>query len=264
VPGALATYSLNVSDAGGVDPPVARERTGPAERPHWWGVLAVALALMALVATLSASHHGSASSAGRGTPHLPQSAQFTPTGRGSSTTTTGTGSSNATGHGATTSSTPSGTQSPAAFAATVSPNRTGPASSSPTAPVPTTGQSTIPPTTSSAAAPQAETPNSTPATTTTMAEASVTYPGNLEYPGSLSAQYSVQSGGGATVTASWSGTPSLTLSVECPGGQQNRAGASPLNVSVTANGGTCLLELAEPATAQATVSFVLDVQYPNP
>jgi len=97
-----------------------------------------------------------------------------------------------------------------------------------------------------------------------MADASVTYPGNLEYPGNVSAQYSVQSGGGATVSASWSGTPSLTLSVNCTGGQQSRAGESPLNVSVAGTGGTCLFELAEPATAQATVSYVLDVQYPNP
>jgi len=110
---------------------------------------------------------------------------------------------------------------------------------------------------------------SPPATTTTVYVAphvaSQSYPGNLTYPDNISARYSeTTTAGEVSGSATWSGTPDLTITVSCPGSPSaSQTGTSGLYVSASSSGGTCDITIAEPSSEQATVSYTLSVQYPS-
>jgi hypothetical protein len=72
----------------------------------------------------------------------------------------------------------------------------------------------------------------------------------------------VDSGGGASVVADFSGAAVLDLSVTCPGGHADRDGASGVSVSVGGPAGRCTVEVSEPTPQSAPVSYTLTVQYP--
>lgn len=158
-----------------------------------------------------------------------------------------------------------------------------------TSTTPSTAASKVPPTDSArttTAAPSSSTspvtsgaPAPVMATVTTATPASVTstpppsfapgheqttsWSGTLDDP-FTSANYPVTTEGGVvSATATWSGTPTLTLKVTCPGAKQTRRGTSGLYVSATATAGTCSIILAEPPGVGATVSFSLATTYPG-
>jgi hypothetical protein len=103
--------------------------------------------------------------------------------------------------------------------------------------------------------------------TTAGSRAEAAYPGagNIEYP-TVSATYAAAGGGEITASATWTGTPTMQLSISCPDGiRATRSGASGLSVTVDdgAGGGTsCEVTLAMPPDVAATVSYTLDVDPP--
>jgi hypothetical protein len=92
-------------------------------------------------------------------------------------------------------------------------------------------------------------------------------PGYLTYPDDVSAGYPVSTSAALTATATWSGAPDLSLSTSCPGRKGQQSGTTGVSVSVPAAtpavGGsdTCSVEIAEPTTAEATVSYSLTIHY---
>ncbi|MGH9108498.1 MAG: hypothetical protein ACRDY3_03360 [Acidimicrobiales bacterium] len=90
-------------------------------------------------------------------------------------------------------------------------------------------------------------------------------PGNFQPPTS-SSTWPVQAAGGSRVsaTATWSGTPTLTLAVTCPGAHATRTGPSGLTVeAVAAASGVCHVSLVEPVALTTPVSYTLSIQ-PSP
>lgn len=132
------------------------------------------------------------------------------------------------------------------------PATVGPSSGSPaTTPVPT------PTTTTPVTAGTTASPTTSPAHVATS-----DWPGNLEDP-YVSAQYQVTTTGGmVSGTATWSGTPSLALTVACGGASKQLTGLSGLYVSVDAPAGPCTITLAEPSTVGTSVSYSLSADYP--
>jgi hypothetical protein len=86
-------------------------------------------------------------------------------------------------------------------------------------------------------------------------------PGYLEYPDNVAATYQIATGPGLVrATASWTGAPSLTLSIDCAGDGESGTGASGLVVTAQSGGGTCSVTLALPQGVQATVPYTLDIE----
>jgi hypothetical protein len=76
--------------------------------------------------------------------------------------------------------------------------------------------------------------------------------------------YSVSTTGGEVSAASnWSGTPDLSLEISCPTSHTSKTGPTGLYVSVTSTPGMCEVTIAEPSDEQATVSYILTLQYPS-
>lgn len=246
-------------------------------RPRWWAVLAVSLALMALVASLSAGARGAPGPAAGAEAHHPtlpagragardQSSAHTPavTPRagpaGTSTASAGTGAApgGPAGQSGTASASPpdlvAGLE--AGTSAVTVPTPAGGASG--------TAGTAAPPATTSTTRTTATTATTAPPTTTTAAAGTTqTEIGNLTYPDNVAAEYAVPGGGAVQVTATWSGTPDLTLSIACPARTARRSGASELSVSVPqpapGNDATCTVAIAEPTGVEATVSYSLAV-----
>lgn len=252
-------YRVRVVGVGGTTP-AARDVRGALGRPHWWGVLAVSLALMALVAALSApSRRTSASDGGRFASRRPAaSASLHRHSTRPGSVAPGAGKFDPT----TTVPTSDPTAGPGAPIATVSApgglgatEPSGPSGAAPPAPVPLIAVPSTTTTTTTTTGPVT--------TTTTVPVTTDTDPGNLEYPDNVSAQYPVDSGGGVSVVADFSGAPALDLSVTCPGGHTDRDGASGVSVTVGGPAGTCTVEVSEPTPQAAPVSYTLTVQYPG-
>ncbi len=249
------------------------QRTHGTDRPRWWAVLAVALALMALVASVTAANSArrgtgpwrnsiGRSSIGRTSIRRPAHAGA-PDGRSDDTTTTvGQDGSTAGALGAT----GSGAVAAAADSASdpvVSTSSSSSGSAQPVpAPVGTTSR------TSTAGSPSAEPASTT--TTTTDAESgsagptTTTDPGFLAYPGNVSASYPVTAAGPVSASASWTGSSDLSLSVSCPGRQDQKTGPSGLSVAIGAAAATtgaadCTVVIAEPVGTEATVSYSLTI-----
>jgi hypothetical protein len=93
---------------------------------------------------------------------------------------------------------------------------------------------------------------------------STTDPGYLDYPDDVSATYSLDAAGPVVATATWTGAADLTLSISCPGRQDQQTGPSGLSVSVgaataTAGSDSCAVTIDEPAGTQATAAYSLAI-----
>ncbi len=230
-----------------------RARVG--ERVPWWAVLAVALALMALVASLTSGGPPSA-------PVTSRDAGRAVTARPSGGAAHAPSSDHAAGVPTTTSPLaspgPAGSSSAPGAPPSDAPPTTGPPATVPPAPdSPTT--TTLP---ASALVVDPVTTTTSPPTTGARSEDE---PGNLEYPGNVSATYTVAASGTLTATATWTGTPDLSVSLTCPGGQSQKTGGPGLSASVPSGSETaavtCTVVLAETPTADATVSYSLQITH---
>jgi hypothetical protein len=98
--------------------------------------------------------------------------------------------------------------------------------------------------------------------------ASRPYPGHGGFAAPAgSASYPAEGGGNVTAEATWTGTPTLALSISCPGGVSvARAGTSGLSVELDDDGGsaTCEVTLSLPAgTGGGGATFTLTIE-PGP
>jgi len=80
--------------------------------------------------------------------------------------------------------------------------------------------------------------------------------GWLDAPLSISATYDFQAPSPRTVVATWSGAPSLSLTLTCDGATTSTSGGSGLTLS--AHGASCSLTLAGPADV-ATTSYTITI-----
>jgi hypothetical protein len=87
--------------------------------------------------------------------------------------------------------------------------------------------------------------------------------GTIAFP-ATSATVSAPGGSAVNATATWSGTPTLQLTITCPDGvSASRRGTSGLSLEVndTAGGtGSCDVQLATPPSVRADVDFTLTVE----
>lgn len=89
------------------------------------------------------------------------------------------------------------------------------------------------------------------------------WPGYLQYPDAVTSTYLVRTSGGVvSATAAWSGTPVLSIAVNCGTEERRASGTTGLYVAAVAAPGTCSITIAEPVSAQATVSYGLVAHYP--
>lgn len=226
------------------------QHTAGSDPPRWppgWAVLAVVLALMALVAAVSrtpdpqrlpdartARRSGAGGSAVNGGP------PSGPTGRAPVTGVSTLG-------GVDPGSTPRQTAP--------SPRETTAGSSAPSSAT-TTPQPTP---TATATVPTGNGTVSGPSTTVAPRPG----PGNFEGV-TRSSIWFVTGGGRVSARASWTGTPTLELSIACSDGPDTREeGTSPLAVTVTAPGhGSCQVVLSEPAPVGSPVSYSVVIDPP--
>ena len=121
--------------------------------------------------------------------------------------------------------------------------------------------------------PPATTTTTSSSTTTTTTSPPPTYvpphvgsqswPGNLDDPYTSASYQLTTTGGEVSATASWAGTPTLSLALTCSGAVQSLTGGSGLYASVDAPAGNCTVTLAEPSGTEATVSYTLTADYPT-
>jgi hypothetical protein len=203
----------------------------PAIGTRWWTVLAVLLALMALVTAASSSRRSPTTPFGHREAAGASSAGAKGSTRGSSVT--------ASAVDPTTTTVRAVTQHDSLIAAT------GPGST-------TTTTMTM---TNSVATP------TTTVGTTAPAPREQTFPGYLEYPDDISASYQATAGtSGLTASATWSGTPTLTLEVKCPGDDEAVTGPSGSSVTARSSGGVCTVSVALPSSVQATAPYTVTVR----
>ncbi len=116
-----------------------------------------------------------------------------------------------------------------------------------------------PPTGLSTTSPSTSPPETT---TTTTVPAVQTFAGYLAYPDDVSATYQTGGGGTVSATATWTGTPTLSLTITCTSQHVSRNGESGISVAVTDDhspGVPCNVTLAEPPSEEGTVSYSLSV-----
>ena len=158
---------------------------------------------------------------------------------------------------------------------------TGTSTAAPSTTAPSTSHGTVRPTTGTTLGPTAGTGGSPVTTITSPADSSTTSPatspsemattttvptvqtfaGYLAYPDDVSATYQV---GGETVsaTATWTGTPTLSLTITCTSQHVSRNGESGISLAVTDDhraGVPCNVTLAESPSEEGTVSYSLSV-----
>jgi len=210
-------------------------------RPNWWVILAVSLALMALlVATSGSSPHpvrrgGALASARAGGPRRGDAAP-------------GQAGSTRVQAGATTTSVP--------HPAPVTPTTSGPSLVStgpPAGAPPDTGPAT---TTTTVAA--------TTTTTTTSPAASqpadrMQTQGYLDPPLQTSNGYGFTGTGAMQIAVLWSGTTYLTMSISCPGGNQNVGGTSAMEASLPDATGSCRATVSEPSSESAALTYTITI-----
>jgi hypothetical protein len=210
-------------------------------RPHWWAVLAVSLSLLALVAATS-GHPG-------GLDHHRTLAERSGSAPATTTTTTTPASTTTTvpGLGANPVSpaeaTPGG--APALKAQIV----TRPSTTQSSAPTPTTS------TTTTTTAP----PSGSTVATTPVQPAPVTSTGDLVYPDDSTATTTFFGVGAMRVTATWPTTPTVSLTVTCPGGGQSAQGSSMVTVLLPVTGGNCIVTLKELLVQFDAVNYTLTI-----
>ena len=234
-------------------------------RPVWWAVLAVALGLMALVAAMSfAGRTGPTRVADAGHERRGTSASTTvvrPTSGGPAQP------SSTTGPATEPTTAPPGTGRSAAVPPTTAPltsrGTAGPTTGTTLGPTDGTGGSPVT-TISSPADSSTTSPATSPPemTTTTTVPAVQTFAGYLAYPDDVSATYQTAGGGIVSAAATWTGTPTLSLTITCTSQHVSRNGESGISLAVTDDhsaGVPCNVTLAEPPSEEGTVSYSLSV-----
>lgn len=209
-------------------------------RPHWWAVLAVSLALLALVAATASNHQSTPAPHGTiratGALHHPPASALPPASATSTTSTT------------TATSTVTSTTMPASAAA----------GGSAAAQVvvhessPTTTTTTAPPTTTTVA----------PSTSSAVAAPSQTLPpfnGSLQQPHDTSATYSFTETGPTEVSVSWTPATTLSLSVSCQSGVQTEEGSSTISVAIPDPEGPCDIALKEMLVQYDAVNYTITI-----
>ncbi|MHB8320264.1 MAG: hypothetical protein ACYDEP_13740 [Acidimicrobiales bacterium] len=230
-------------DSGTTPSDQGRRRTS--QRPHWWAVLAVSLALMALISAVDQHASNNRASLAR---KRASSANSARNARGRPSVTVPTVRGSALG----------GPPTPSTSQAYV-PFHSGAASTD------STSSSGGPPTVATS---PTTTPSVTPTTPTTEARTpattTVTEVGNLANP-YTSTQYQVSTGSGEiTANATWTGSTDLTLRIQCGSSANSATGPSGLSVADTSSAGTCYATISEPTSANTTVSYTLTITYPRP
>lgn len=220
----------NVTENG---PDALRPRSS---RPHWWVVLAVSLALLALVAAATAAHEHAPAQRGGARPIPSGGRDGAHARRGPPAGTT------------TTTSTPS---APPVTSATSAPAddadsfRAVTAESTTTTTTTTTPPSSTTTTTTQAAPPIAQTEN---------------FSGSLQQPNLSTASYSFSGVGSMQVSASWTpAATTLSVTVTCPAGTLTEEGTSTLSVALPDGDGACETTIKETVVDYAAVSYTLTI-----
>lgn len=256
-------YRLGVSGRGGV-PSASGTVRRTMERPQWWAVLAVALALMAMIAAVSSARQVVTSTRGSTSGMAPSDGGRTNVGESSRSRHVASASTQISS-GMRASSTDSGP--PESGTGLASANaQTGPTRDSTSQPIDSgtaTGNTNVPtsvpssPTSVAAVSPTAQAPvsgvgaSSDPQATQ----------GYLQYPDNATATYqAVMSGGSEGALVDWATTDQLKLLVTCPSDSQTASGPSPLHVHVTATAGLCTITLSETSTATAPIPYTLTLE----
>ena len=234
----------------------SREERNAGANPRWWILLAVVLALMAFVTAASAHAGRPRLSASRPAPPAaaPAPARLPAAPPTSAVPTLPEGGARAGAPAA-----PAAPGAPAETASDV--GAAGPVVADTPTSAPTVPAVTVTPT-SAVPAP----PPQAPLTSTTTTTPAITYPGYLQSPDNVSAQYQATASGPLSATATWNGGATLTLAVACPGGQRSLTGPSGVAVSIVDTSGSsagapvsCTVTLSEPSGEASTVSYTLTV-----
>ncbi len=206
-------------------------------RPHWWVVLAVSLALLALVAAATAAHEHAPAQRGGARPIPSGGRDGVHARRGPPAGTT------------TTTSTPS---APPVTSATSAPADDADSFRAVTAESTTTTTTTTTP------------PSSTTTTTTTQAAPPTAqtenFSGSLQQPNLSTASYSFSGVGSMQVSASWTpAATTLSVTVTCPAGTLTEEGTSTLSVALPDGDGACETTIKETVVNYAAVSYTLTI-----
>jgi hypothetical protein len=221
-------------------PKVASGRAHPQRiRPHWWAVLAVSLSLLALVAAAASNHSNGHKNRGLDAASSDQRATgVPPTAPSTSTSTTANAPTQPVSNVTPTTSAPVAKPATTSYGGNVI---TTPSTTPFTAPTTSTTNTTTPTTVAAPVrpAPQVET-------------------GGLEQPDST-AKYSFTGVGSMQVSASWSPTDSLSLSVSCPDGSLTSEGTSSVAVVIPDANGPCNITLKETLVQYDVISYTLTI-----
>jgi hypothetical protein len=232
-------------------------------RPHWWAVLAVALALMALVAA-SATGNRVGSRSGRDAGGVHREASRTTT-----TTSSGPGSANASGSAAG----PSPGTASGSTSGTAKSTGAGPTVSTALPPASAAGGSSAGDAGTTLTGTGVGTTTTAPVTTTTIATSDpgvgssptksstheVTEQGYLAPPDDAEVDYPFSASGSDTVSATWSSPVSLDLTVTCPDADRTLSAVSSVTIVLPDAQGSCQAVLSEPADEDATVTYSLTI-----
>ncbi len=239
----LPQWAYRVSVVGGGISTTGSVRARPVRgRPHWWVVLAVTLALMALVTAASTGHQARLGA-------QPYEA------------------TQSTGHATSTSTSTS--------TSTTAPQGETPTTGEPTSPfIEQSAAQSVPlirttsPTTTTAVPTATVTTGSTTTTSTTIGSGIGNSPlqngaqsdqGYLAPPNDSAAIYSFNGDGATKVSASWTPQTELTMTVTCANGSQNIAGSASLELTLPDAQGACQVTLSEAAGETADVTFTLTI-----
>lgn len=85
------------------------------------------------------------------------------------------------------------------------------------------------------------------------------YQGYFESPWVVSTTYPVSGNGSLAATATWSQPIEMTLTVSCPLSSQAETGTSGISVALTQHDGSCSVTLSEPFSTPGTVDYAIDV-----
>lgn len=210
---------------------------GRRSRPHWWAVLAVSLALLALVAATAgrSGDGGRRRNAAPAAPHRSAAPNHSPD---APTTTTTLATPTTTTPTVTSPTVPTTTVPPSETASVV--GRQTPAATPTTTPVAT-------PSSGTAAAARSAPP----------VAATQTQQGYLQQPDDASAFFTFTGVGSMQVSASWLPSTTLSLTVSCPSGTVTEEGTSPVTVPIPDADGPCDATLKETIVQYDAVTYTL-------
>jgi hypothetical protein len=213
----------------------------PRIRPHWWAVLAVSLALLALVAAATSSHP--TTSGHRRSALSVQRHQAAPPPPSPTTTSTT----------APQTTTTTVTPSTSLVVPTSGAARGNDVSSRPsTAPATTTTTTTVTTAANSGLGAGPTQPVGPVATHTAN-------PGSLQQPDIAFASYTFTGVGSMTVSVTWTYPTPLSLTVNCPGGSNTKIGTSTISVVIPNAGGDCGTTVKETLVQYDAVDYILTI-----